>query len=87
MSKVDPLDDSLDRWVVQRYRFDAVRSERRNVDEVAFDNEPEFRSYIEHATRRLAEEKSVGRAEDVEHYLGHHRPPGYRAAMQRRRTG
>jgi hypothetical protein len=44
MSEVDPEDESLDRWVVQRHRFDATSRERRSVDEIAFDNETEFLS-------------------------------------------
>ncbi len=37
MALVDPDDDTLDRFVVWHYRYDAVRHERRNVVAIAFD--------------------------------------------------
>jgi hypothetical protein len=88
MPEIDPNDESLDRWVVQRYRYDPARRERRNVDEAAFDNEAEFLTYIEEAAQLLAEQKSAGLAESVEHYSGRHLDPGHRERMQRsRRNG
>ena len=39
---VDPNDDSVWRWVVQHYRFDPERNQRRRVVVAAYDNEAEF---------------------------------------------
>ena len=85
MPEIDPNDESLDRWVVQHYRYDPARRERRNVNEVAFDTEAEFLAYIEEAARLLAEEKPAGLAESVEHYSGRHLEPGHRERMRRSR--
>ena len=87
MSRVDPDDDSIDRWIVQRYRFDPDRHERRNVTEVAFDNVEEFETYMQGATDRLRSEKADGTAEAVEHYTGTVHPAGHRETMMRRRHG
>lgn len=87
MARVDPDDESIDRYVVQRYRFDPERHERRNVTEVAFDDAAEFEAYLRDAGPRLEAEKVAGAAEPVEHYSGHHREPGHRERMRRRRLG
>ena len=85
MAQVDPQDESLDRWIVQRYRYDPERPERRNVTEIAFDNETEFEAYMDEARLRLTREKAEGLAEPVEHYLGVFHEPGHREAMRKRR--
>lgn len=85
MACVDPDDESVERYVVQRYRFDPRRRERRNVTEVAFDDVEEFEVYLREAAARLEAEKAAGTAEPVEHYSGLHRAPGHREAMRRRR--
>lgn len=87
VARVDPDDESVERYVVQRYRFDPSRRERRNVTEVAFDDCEEFETYLREAAARLKAEKAAGTAEPVEHYLGLHRAPGHREAMRRRRLG
>ncbi|MGN6242304.1 MAG: hypothetical protein ACTHQ3_01350 [Motilibacteraceae bacterium] len=87
MARVDPDDESVERYVVQRYRFDPQRRERRNVTEVAFDDVEEFETYLREAAARLEAEKVAGTAESVESYSGHHRAPGHREAMRRRRLG
>jgi hypothetical protein len=87
MTEVDPEDESLARWVVQRYRYDAERRERRNVDEVAFDTEKEFLSYVERAAGRLVQEKAAGAAEEIERYSGVYRGPGHREFMHQHRRG
>ncbi|MGN6330209.1 MAG: hypothetical protein ACTHOD_00970 [Motilibacteraceae bacterium] len=82
---MDPDDESIARYVVQRYRFDPERHERRNVTEVAFDDAAEFEAYLRDAAARLEAEKLAGTAEPVEHYVGLHREPGHRERMRRRR--
>lgn len=39
---VDPDDDSVWRWVLQHYRLDPQRKQRRNVIVAAYDNAAEF---------------------------------------------
>ena len=46
MASVDPFDEDIDRWVVQRYRFDPERNERRHVPEIAFDSSAEMEEYV-----------------------------------------
>lgn len=46
MAAVDPDDDSIKRFIVLHYRYDADRRERRNVVVQAFDNEREFHAAL-----------------------------------------
>lgn len=87
MARVDPNDESIERWVVQRYRFDPDRNERRNVTEVAFDNAEEFDAYMHGARERLRAEQAEGSAESVEHYTGTVHEAGHQERMMRRRHG
>jgi hypothetical protein len=70
VAEVDPSDDSRTRWVLQWFRFDPERNERRNVTIAAYSREREF----DRASRKLQAElealKSDGRAEDAEHISG-----------------
>jgi hypothetical protein len=83
--RVDPDDDSIERWVVYRYAFDAARHERRHQVVAAFDNEGEFLRLIDEVTEMLRIRKADGAAEEVEHVTGRHVRPGYRAEQQARR--
>ena len=65
MAKVDPDDDGIYRWVVQHYRYDPDRRERRHVVVAAFDNPNEFHTDIEERTAQLRARKERG--EDVDH--------------------
>lgn len=53
VTAVDANDDTLDRFVVWHYRFDAERHERRNVVVAAFDGEGEFIAEIERRSAGL----------------------------------
>jgi len=44
VAHVDHEDDTIWRWVIQHYRFNPKRRERRNVIVAAYDNETEFRA-------------------------------------------
>ena len=86
MAQIDPQDESLDRWIVQRFRYDPDRRERRHVTEVAFDDRNEFEAYIDEAQRRLVREKAQGLAESAERYTGVFHESGHRKSMQLRRA-
>jgi hypothetical protein len=55
MAVVDPDDDSIQRYVVWHYCYDADRNERRNVVVAAFDEEQEFLAEITRRAARLKE--------------------------------
>jgi hypothetical protein len=58
VTQVHPQDESLGRWIDQRYRYDPERHERRNVTEIAYDNQVEFEAYLDEARARLVREGS-----------------------------
>jgi hypothetical protein len=87
MARVDPDDDTIDRWVVWVYRYDPERRERRNVVEAAFDDGEEFERYLHDAAERLIGLKQRGEAEQVEHYGGVCYEAGYRDRVRRQRLG
>ena len=79
MARVDADDDSLDRWVVQVYRYDPERRERRHVTVAAFDTEREMARVLRVLSRDIERRRAAG--EDVpasEHASGHHRAAGHR---------
>ena len=86
MASVDPFDESIDRWVVRRYRFDPERNERRHVPEIAFDNSTEMEEYVLRASVELHELQQNRQADDREHYSGVHWEPGHRRRMDARRV-
>ena len=85
MASVDPFDEDLDRWVVQRYRFDPERNERRHVPEIAFDSSKEMEEYVQRASIELYVLQQNGRPDNREHYSGVHWEPGHRERMAARR--
>jgi hypothetical protein len=85
MASVDLNDESIDRWVVQRYRFDPERNERRHVPEIAFDSSAEMEEYVQRASIELYDLQQNQRADDREHYSGVHWAPGHRERMNVRR--
>jgi hypothetical protein len=83
VAKVDPDDDSIYRWVVQHYRYDPDRRERRHVVVAAFDNPNEFHTDIEERAAQLRARKERG--DDVDHaeYIsGMMHQPGYRRLQE-----
>jgi len=85
MASVDPFDEDLDRWVVQRYRFDPERNERRHVPEIAFDSSREMEEYLLRASIEIHELQQRGLADEREHVSGVHWELGSRERMDARR--
>jgi hypothetical protein len=76
---VDPDDDTIARWVVRHYRYDADRRERRHVVVAAFDNPDEFHAEISARAAQLRARRERGDDVDrLEHITGHTYEPGYR---------
>ena len=70
VAEVDPSDDSRTRWVLQWFRFDPERNERRNVTVAAYSRKREFDREFRKLQADLEALKSDGRAEGVEHISG-----------------
>jgi hypothetical protein len=78
VAAVDPEDDSITRYVVRRYQFDAARHERRHVVIGAFDNEAEYEACIEAAAAELRRRRDDGdEIHPTEHVSGVALEPGY----------
>jgi hypothetical protein len=58
--KVDPTDDTIDRWIVQWYRFDPERHERRQTIVAAFDNAAEMQTEMSRLSHQLRDRKRAG---------------------------
>jgi hypothetical protein len=70
VAEVDPSDDSRSRWVLQWFRFDPERNERRYVTIAAYSRKREFDREFRKLQADLEVLKSDGRAEDAEHISG-----------------
>jgi hypothetical protein len=78
VARVDPGDDNIRRFIVQHYRFDLERRERRHVIVAAFDNEPEFLRCVESVRAEIEHRRDRGEAVDPrEHASGVVHEPGY----------
>lgn len=86
MPQVDPTDDSTHRFVLEHFRFDPDRNQRRNVVIAAYDNEAEFLIGCGEAQAELSKHQEEGRAESVEHLSGRVLPPGDAEQAQQRRA-
>ncbi|HEY3339805.1 MAG TPA: hypothetical protein VGK18_14985 [Propionicimonas sp.] len=86
MPEVDPRDDSIWRWVLNHYRFDPERCERRNVIVAAYDNEAEFNTALAAYSRSIRAEVDAGTRDDAEHVSGVLWHPGHHAEQARGRT-
>ncbi len=85
MASVDPDDDSIERFVVRRYAYDASRHERRHQVVAAFDNKAEYMALIKELGEDLRRRRAAGDADDPrEHITGMRLEPGYR---RRQRDG
>jgi hypothetical protein len=82
VAEVDPSDDSRTRWVLQWFRFDPERKERRNVTIAAYSRKREFDREFRKLQAALEGLKSDGRAEDVEHISGIKHEKGYLAYIR-----
>jgi hypothetical protein len=79
MARVDPDDDSIERFAVRRYAYDPSRHERRHQDVAAFDNEAEFMGLITALGEDLKARRAAGESIDPrEHVTGVRLEAGYR---------
>ena len=79
MPQVDPEDDSLWRYVLHHYRFDAARNQRRNVVVAAYDHEAEFEAALEELASRVRSEIGAGVRDQKEWVSGTVLHPGHDA--------
>lgn len=85
VTAVDPHDDSLWRWVLQHYRFDPERNQRRWVVVAAYDNEAEFEASLAAHSRQLRDGIDNGDRDGQEQVGGVLWHPGYHAEQARGR--
>jgi hypothetical protein len=79
VAEVDPDDDTIARWVVAHYRYDAERRERRHVVVAAFDNPHEFHADIDARADQLRARTESGEDVDrLERITGRIYAAGYR---------
>ena len=78
MARVDPGDDSIERFIVRHYRYDPQRRERRHVVVAAFDNEQEYRACMDSVQDQIKARRDHGEPVDPgEHASGVVHEPGY----------
>lgn len=78
MPRVDPEDDSIERFIVRHYRYDPQRRERRHVVVAAFDNKQEFRACLDRVQDQIRARRDRGEPVDpAEHASGSVHEPGY----------
>jgi hypothetical protein len=78
VARVNPEDDTVERFIVRHYRYDRQRRERRHVVVAAFDNEPEFLASMEMVRSEIERRRQAGEAVDPrEHASGVVHEPGY----------
>src|SRR5215469_18582738 len=78
MPRVDPEDDSIERFIVHHYRYDPQRRERRHVVVAAFDNEHEYRACLDSVHDEINARRGRGEQVDpTEHASGIVHEPGY----------
>jgi hypothetical protein len=83
VAEVNAQDDSLRRFVVQHYRYDPERRERRNVVVAAYDNETEFLARINAIADDLATRARSGTLADPrENVSGTVLEPGHHALQR-----
>lgn len=76
--RVDPEDDSIERFIVRHYRYDPQRRERRHVVVAAFDNEQEFGTCMKSIQAEIKARRERGEPVDpTEHASGTVHEPGY----------
>jgi hypothetical protein len=78
MPRVDPEDDSVERFIVRHYRYDPRRRERRHVVVAAFDNEEEYGACMATVEAEIKARRDRGEPVDPgEHASGMVHEPGY----------
>jgi hypothetical protein len=69
MAVVDPDDDGIRRYVVQRYAYDEARHERRHQVVAAFDNEAECLAHFESLNDEVKQRRASGEHVDPREYV------------------
>jgi hypothetical protein len=78
VARVDPRNDGIERFIVRHYRYDPQRRERRHMVVAAFDNEPEFRAWLDAVRDEIKVRRDRGeRVDPAEHASGVVHEPGY----------
>jgi hypothetical protein len=78
VARVDPEDDSIDRFIVRHYRYDPQRRERRHVVVAAFDNEREFQACMDGVQADIRQRREADEpVEPGEHASGVVHEAGY----------
>jgi hypothetical protein len=76
--RVDPDDDTIERFIVYHYRYDPQRRERRHVAVAAFDNEHEYLACLDDVQDEINARRCRGEQVDpAEHASGIVHEPGY----------
>jgi hypothetical protein len=83
VAEVDHEDDTIWRWVIQHYRFDATRRERCNVVVATYDNESEYQAEFERYSQMIRGEIAAGTWSSRENLSGVTLEPGFLAAAAR----
>jgi hypothetical protein len=78
VARVDPDDDTIERFIVRHYRYDPQRRERRHVVVAAFDNEREFQACMDGVQAEIKHRREAGEpVERSEHASGVLHEVGY----------
>jgi hypothetical protein len=78
VARVDPDDDSIERFIVRHYRYDPQRRERRHVVVAAFDNKREFQACMDGVQAEIKHRREAGEpVERSEHASGVLHEVGY----------
>ncbi len=78
MARVDPEDDSIERFIVRHYRYDPSRRERRHVVVAAFDSEQEYHACVDRVQAEIKVRRERGEpVEPGEHASGIVHESGY----------
>ena len=85
MARVDPEDDTIRRFIALHYRYDPERRERRNVVTAAFDDEREFKAFLNAQHAELRARQATGAADTREQVSGVIHEPGDRERQQNQR--
>jgi hypothetical protein len=83
VAQADREDDTIWRWVIQHYRFDPSRRERRNVVIAVFDNERQYQTEFERRAELIHDDIAAGTRSSRENLSGVILEPGHLAAAAR----
>ena len=86
VAEVDPMDDTIWRWVIHHYRFDPERRQRRDVVVAAFDNAAELEAAVNQYHLEIQVGIDGGVRDDRERVTGVVWHPGYHSERARGRT-